>query len=379
MILTNARIVLTDEVIEGTLHIEQDRIKTVEQGRVSIPGAIDCAGGFVLPGLIELHTDNMEKYFAPRPGVEWPGISAVKIHDAQMISAGITTVFDAISIGDIADESTRLHSLNRMVNSLIQARERGFLRADHQLHFRCEVSHAETLSAFELIFDSVGAQLVSLMDHSPGQRQFADLERYRKYYQGKHKLSDAELEEFIARKIHASSLYSQSHRDAICEICLHHGIPLASHDDATSEHVAEACSYKMSIAEFPTTLVAAREAHAQGLCVLMGAPNVMRGESHSGNVAAHELAGEGLLDALSSDYYPTSLLESVFRLAAMETNDYDLPKAVALVSAGPADAVGLTNRGRIEPGAQADLLWVSLDSHQEVRIEHVWKAGERVY
>ena len=378
MILTNAQIVLANEVIHGTVTLNEGRIQSVDTGNVTLPGAIDCQGGYLMPGLVELHTDNMEKHFTPRPGVTWPGMQAFKVHDAQMISAGITTVFDAISVGDVVEGSERLNNLSRMADALSESRARGLTRADHLLHLRCEVSHKDTLHNFRHLMEAHPPQLVSIMDHSPGQRQFANIDKYRQYYKGKYKLSDAELEVFIARQTEASQLYSRDYRRAIADICLDSGIPLASHDDATLEHVEESQAHGMVIAEFPTTVEAACEAHRRGMAVLMGAPNVVRGGSHSGNVAAHDLAAQGLLDVLSSDYYPASLIDATFKLVADERNNYDLPAAVRLVSQRPAQAAGLDDRGVIEAGMKADLIWCEgLDDH--AHIHHVWKDGNRVF
>ncbi|SIS52999.1 alpha-D-ribose 1-methylphosphonate 5-triphosphate diphosphatase [Neptunomonas antarctica] len=378
MILTNAQIVLSNEVINGTLTVENGIISSIDHGSVTLPGALDCQGGFLTPGMIELHTDNMEKHFTPRPGVVWPAIQAFKVHDAQMISAGITTVFDAISIGDVIQGSERLNNLTRMVDALSESRERKLSRADHLLHLRCEVSHKDTLAMFNALLERTPAQLVSVMDHSPGQRQFASLEKYREYYQGKYKLSDVEMDVFVERQTQSSRLYSDTFREQICDTCNRLGIPLASHDDATQAHVDESHHYNMVIAEFPTTAEAAKAAHQKGMGVMMGAPNVVRGGSHSGNIAAHTLASEGVLDILSSDYYPASLLDAAFKIAALESNQYDLPQAVALVSHKPADAVGLHDRGRIQPGCKADLVWSTL-TNDHIHIEQVWKNGNRAF
>jgi len=378
MILTNANIVLDNEVIHGSVTIRDGLIESIDQGAVTLAGVTDCDGGYLLPGLVELHTDNMEKHFTPRPGVAWPGLSAFKVHDSQMISAGITTVFDAISVGDVVEGSERLSNLTRMADALSESRNRGLTRSDHLLHLRCEVSHEDTLNNFKQLSERYQPQLVSVMDHSPGQRQFASIEKYRQYYQGKYKLSDAEMSAFIDRQTEASRLYSDRYRREICAICEQRGIPLASHDDATRGHVAESVGFNMVIAEFPTTFEAAREAHGHGMAVLMGAPNVVRGGSHSGNIAAHTLASEGLLDILSSDYYPASLLDAAFKLASDENNQYDLAKATALVSFKPAQSVGLNDRGRIAPGLKADLIWCEATTdHPHIR--HVWKNGQRVF
>ncbi|WP_296058475.1 alpha-D-ribose 1-methylphosphonate 5-triphosphate diphosphatase [uncultured Amphritea sp.] len=378
MILTNAHIVLENEVIHGSVTIRDGQIESIDQGTVTLPGMLDCDGGYLLPGMVELHTDNMEKHFTPRPGVAWPGLSAFKVHDAQMISAGITTVFDAISVGDVVEGSERLSNLTRMADALNESRTRELTRSDHLLHLRCEVSHEDTLNNFKQLSEQYQPQLVSVMDHSPGQRQFASIEKYRQYYQGKYKLSDSEMAAFITRQTDASRLYSDNYRREICAICHQRGIPLASHDDASREHVAESVGFNMVIAEFPTTYEAAREAHGHGMAVLMGAPNVVRGGSHSGNIAAHTLASEGLLDILSSDYYPASLLDAAFKLASDDNNQYDLAKAVALVSSKPAQSVGLNDRGRIAEGLNADLIWCEA-THDHPHIRHVWKRGQRVF
>jgi alpha-D-ribose 1-methylphosphonate 5-triphosphate diphosphatase len=220
--------------------------------------------------------------------------------------------------------------------------------------------------------------LVSIMDHAPGQRQFASLDKYREYYEGKHGIKGEAMERFIESRLASSARYSDRYRKAIAGICHERGIPLASHDDATTEHASESASLGMSVAEFPTTLEAAQASNELGLKVMMGAPNIVRGGSHSGNIAAATLAAEGLLDILSSDYYPASLLDAAFRLARSESNAYDLPAAIATVSAAPAASVGLTDRGSLSIGKRADLLLVA-ERHSQPLIQSVWNAGVRIF
>jgi alpha-D-ribose 1-methylphosphonate 5-triphosphate diphosphatase len=377
LILTNAKIVCATEVINGTLVVGADGlIESLQASTTSVKGAIDCEGDYLVPGLVELHTDNLEKYFTPRPGVDWPSRSAVVTHDAQIVAAGITSVFDALALGDIIHGSNRLNNLQHMVDALHQAETDQVHRADHFLHLRCEVSFAGALELFESLVDHPLVKLVSVMDHSPGQRQFAREDKYREYYQGKYGFSDEQMAAFIARQIDASARFSDSYRAAIVEACKARDIPVASHDDATTAHVEESARYGMAVAEFPTTLAAARASHESGLSVLMGAPNIVRGGSHSGNVAAAELARHGVLDILSSDYYPASLLDAAFRLAAMD-NDYDLPAAMRTITATPARCAGLADRGDISPGKRADLIWVRADQCPHIR--QVWKRGQRVF
>ncbi|WP_282042275.1 alpha-D-ribose 1-methylphosphonate 5-triphosphate diphosphatase [Halomonas alimentaria] len=376
-VLTNARMILDDEVCQGSLVIRDGRIAAVDAGLSAIPSAVDCDGDYLMPGMVELHTDNMEKYFQPRPKVAWPGRPAALAHDAQMAASGITTVFDALSIGDIDEQSMREGALKQMVGSLQAIMDDGMARIDHRLHLRCEVCQPATLERFESLADSPLLGLVSLMDHAPGQRQFVSLDAYRTYYQGKHRMSDEALEAFIEKQLANSARYSSTNRQAIAAACHRRGLALASHDDATIEHVAESVEYGTRVAEFPTTREAAEASHRHGLAVMMGAPNVVRGGSHSGNIAAAELVSLGVLDVLSSDYYPAALLDAVFRIAATE-GGYSLPRAVATATRTPAQAVGLEDRGRLATGLRADLLRVRVvDEHPLV--QRVWCAGRQVH
>lgn len=377
LILTNAKVVTRNEVLTGTVEIANGRIASVERGNTSLPNAQNLDGDYLLPGLIELHTDNMEKSFMPRPGVRWPSVPAAVAHDVQVVGAGITTVFDALSVGDIMHSSLRLHQLHDMADTVAHTKKEGLLRADHYLHMRCELSFETVVDLFSPFIENTLVRLVSLMDHAPGQRQFTNIDKYREYYQGKYHFSDEKMEEFITRHQHISETYSAKHRTRIVEMCRTHDLPMASHDDACSAHVDEAVENGVSISEFPTTMEAARAACDKGLHVLMGAPNVVRGQSHSGNISARDLAVEGALDILSSDYFPGSILQGVFTMH-QKIEGISLPKAVATATFNPAQAAGMTDRGEIAPGKRADLVRVRLADNMPV-VNEVWSAGERVY
>ncbi len=378
MIINNVRLVLKDEVVSGSLEMQDGVIRSFSDSTSRLPQALDGAGGYLLPGLVELHTDNLDKFFTPRPKVDWPAHSAMSSHDALMVASGITTVLDAIGVGDVRDGGHRLDNLSKMINAITHSQRLGLNRAEHRLHLRCELPHDSTLNLFEQLMHTPGLSLVSLMDHSPGQRQYTSLTKYREYYQGKYQLNDSEMDEFEAQQISLAQRWSQPNRVAISARCRELGIALASHDDATSEHVDESQAIGSVIAEFPTTATAARRSREKGLQILMGAPNIVRGGSHSGNVAAYQLAQQGLLDILSSDYYPASLLDATFRLAQDETNGYDLPAAVALVTANPAASLQLDDRGVISEGKRADLVLAHTD-HGHVHIRQVWAQGRMVY
>lgn len=377
LILTNAKIVTRDEVVMGTVEVDSGRIVAIDRGNTSLPGAQNLNGDYLLPGLIELHTDNMEKSFAPRPGVRWPSVPAAVSHDVQVVGAGITTVFDALSVGDIMHSSARLNQLHDMANTVVHAKKEGLLRADHFLHMRCELSYETVIDLFTPFVENALVRLVSLMDHAPGQRQFINIEKYREYYQGKYHFSDEKMEEFIERHVHISKLYSAKHRAHIVGLCREYALPMASHDDATDAHIDEACQDGVSISEFPTTIEAARAARDRGLHVLMGAPNVVRGQSHSGNISARELAAEGALDILSSDYFPGSILQGVFTMH-QHIEGISLPEAVRTATINPATAAGMTDRGEIAPGKRADLVRVRLADNMPL-VHEVWGAGLRIY
>ena len=353
--LSNTRIVLDKEVMHGSVLIRDGLIADVSGG--SAVAGEDLDGDYLLPGVVELHTDHLEYHISPRPGVRWDPLPAVLAHDAQLAAAGVTTVLDAVRVGGAPGvPESDPGAGRRLADSVELAADAGLLRADHAIHVRCEVSSDYCRDAFGAFADDPHVRLVSLMDHTPGQRQFADLAAFRRYYVGKGRTTDAEFDSFVAPLIERSERYSDGNRRAIAGLAAERGIPLAAHDDATPEHVAESVALGTRIAEFPTTVVAAQAAAERGQQIVMGAPNIVRGGSQSGNVAALELLGLGLLHILSSDYVPSSPLQAVFQLAADGT--LDLPEGVRLVSGNPARAVGLDDRGEITASKRADLVRV---------------------
>lgn len=377
---TNARLVLADRVATGSVVVRDGTIVAIDEGGASATNAAveDIGGDYLLPGLVELHTDHIESHYSPRPKVRWNPLAAVQAHDAQIAASGITTVFDALRVGLDEDAELTGEEMLALANAIASAKADDRLRADHFIHLRCEVSAPDCLRSFRLLEDHPLVGLASLMDHAPGQRQFASLAAYRHYYQGKLKMSDAELEAFSARRIRDSEQYSSLHRNLIATACHERDVAVASHDDATLDHVGEAVAQGIEIAEFPTTMDAATASHSAGMAVLMGAPNIVRGGSHSGNVPARALAEAGVLDILSSDYVPFSLMQAVFTLSR-EVPEIDLPSAVRMVSKTPAEAVGLVDRGEIAVGRRGDFVRVQMDADGTVPVvRSVWRQGRRV-
>jgi alpha-D-ribose 1-methylphosphonate 5-triphosphate diphosphatase len=336
---------------------------------------IDCAGDYLLPGLIEIHTDNLERHIEPRPGTFWNTDRAVLSHDAELAAAGITTAFDAITLGGDVGERARERAYLDAIGSIDCAQSQGLLRAEHRLHLRCELGSPRLLEHLRCARDRREPRLVSLMEHVPGQGQWLDVERFRRHYARRYTLSEQDLDALIERRRADQTAFSAANRATIVEQAREHGWTLASHDDAVSEDVERAQQANCTIAEFPTTLEAAREAHRRGMYVTSGAPNLVRGGSHSGNVAASALASEGLVDIFSSDYCPSSLLHAVFCLAKMA--GVPLNAAVATVSTNPARALDLHDRGRIEEGTRADLIRVR-DTPQGPVVVAAWCAGRQI-
>lgn len=374
--ISNAKLILADEVVDGTLSFENGQIAGLDS---SAHAGIseDFEGDYLVPGLVELHTDHLESHYHPRPKVYWPAMAALQAHDAQVAASGITTVFDAVRLGSDADAQYDLgEHASILIGAISEARHDGRLRADHFVHLRCELASSDALEHFEAHHMAEPVKLASLMDHTPGQRQFVTMDLYYAYYQGKTGRSDAEMERFIAARIEDQKAYSDRNRRGIVGMSHAAGLALASHDDATAAHVDEANSDGVNIAEFPTTREAAAAAREAGLAILMGAPNVVRGGSHSGNISASELAGDGHLDVLSSDYVPFSLMQAAFALPdAVPT--ISLPDAVSMVSRNPARAAGFDDRGEIAVGKRADFARVSIIGGMPV-VRAVWRQGKRV-
>ncbi|HEY9343902.1 MAG TPA: alpha-D-ribose 1-methylphosphonate 5-triphosphate diphosphatase, partial [Inquilinus sp.] len=340
LIVAHARIVTAEAVLTGSVAVAGGRITDLDRDAACPSGAVDFEGDYLLPGLVELHTDHLERHYTPRPGVRWPAVTAVMAHDAQVAAAGITTVFDALALVGGRNGEDRLETLRPMVDGIRQAQSGGMLRAEHFLHLRCEVTEAHVLQLFEPFRDDPLVQFMSVMDHAPGHRQFSDLAKYREIYKGMLGMTDEQIDAQTAERIAASRTHGVTNRDALAAIGRGRGLPIASHDDETVAHIEEAAALGMVVSEFPTTLTAARAARQHGLQILMGAPNLVRGGSHSGNVSAGELAREGLVDILSSDYVPVSLLHGAFTLAEGEAG-IGLPQALATVTVNPARAAGL--------------------------------------
>src|SRR5512147_179266 len=339
LVLTNARVVMRDAMFRGTVHVVGGCIAGIDTLRSGIASAVDLEGDFLIPGLVDIHTDNLERHLEPRPGVAWPSFAALVSHDRQIAAAGVTTVFDSLCVGDQRRGiARRLAALVESLAAMERAQADGMLKSEHFLQLRCEVSAAEVVETFEELVDHPWVRLVSLMDHTPGQRQWANIAKWRQFNSGGN-ISAVELDAIYRRRTSLGVEVAASARREVARICHERNLVVASHDDTTAEHIADAAADGATISEFPTTAFAARLARSAGMHVVMGAPNVVLGSSHSGNVSARELASEGLVDGLASDYVPVSLIHAC--LLFHQAMGMEMPAAVATVTAAPASMVGL--------------------------------------
>jgi alpha-D-ribose 1-methylphosphonate 5-triphosphate diphosphatase len=376
-IFRNARIVTADEEFTGSVVLEDGLIRSVDTGDTSVAGAEDWAGDWLMPGLVEVHTDNLEKHLSPRPGVLWNAHSAMLVHDAQCAAAGITTVLDSVVIGDLDEGGPRCQTQHTSIAALHQCRDEGLMRVAHLLHLRCELSAPDMLEVFHQYTNDALLTLVSMMDHTPGQRQWRDLKTYRRYTERNGSYTDAGFDAMIAQRKADQQAYSLPHRVEIVRECQARGLPMASHDDTLLSDIAQAVQERVVMSEFPTTVEAAQAARTAGMAIIMGGPNMVKGGSHSGNVSAAELAQLDLLDIFSSDYVPSSLLLGTFMLSALD--GWTLPKAVRTVTRNPARAIRLQDRGEIAPGLRADLLRVRMNRAGMPMVTETWFGGTRAF
>ncbi|ATG34523.1 protein PhnM [Phaeobacter piscinae] len=375
LILANATLVLPGETRVGSITLTEGVITDIADGASVPKGAVDLDGDYLCPGLVELHTDNLERHIQPRPKVDWPHAAAIIAHDAELAGTGITTVFDAMRVGSINATESRYGAYARsLASELLELREQDALKISHFLHLRAEVCSETLVDELNEFGDADRVGLVSLMDHTPGQRQFRDMSKLEAYVKGKHGFDDDGFKAHVAGLKRMRDIYGDLHEVEAVKAARRFGAVLASHDDTTAEQVAVSAGHGIHLAEFPTTVEAARACHDHGIKVMMGAPNLIRGGSHSGNVAAKDLAQLELLDVLSSDYVPAALL-----LAAAQLGELwgDIARGLATVTSAPADAVNLTDRGCIEIGKRADLIRFRMRAGVPA-LGAVWSRGNRV-
>ena len=371
--LVGARAVLADrEVADAAVLIEDGCIAAIDPE--SAPGAdeIDLRGRLLLPGLVDLHCDAVEKDIEPRPGVRFPIDLAVAQADKRNAAAGITTAYHALSFN--ADEiGVRDVSLAAEIARHIHAFHGGLI--DNHVHCRYEVTDPESVAQVVALIEGGEADMVSLMDHTPGQGQFKDVASFRDYLAQTYDTSDTELDDILARK-RANAGTAAARIEAVAAAAKARGLPLASHDDDSPARVQAMAALGATISEFPVDMETARAARAHGLEVVFGAPNLVRGASQSGALRALDAVRAGAATCLCSDYAPAMLLAGAFVL--VDQGVLTWPDAARLVSLNPARAAGLEDRGEIAIGQRADLIAADIVDGWP-RVERLWVSGREAY
>jgi alpha-D-ribose 1-methylphosphonate 5-triphosphate diphosphatase len=375
LVLKNAKIVMPTEIVEGSVLLRDGLIEAIFSGACSSPEALDMEGDYIIAGLIDVHTDNLERHMLPRNNADWPVMAALIAHDAQLATAGITTVLDSMCVGTAGKGVRNFAKVEEAIAGMGEAKNCGTFRVDHLLHLRAELSQEKFPEMFSRLHTHPDLRLVSLMDHTPGQRQWADMEKYMVMEKRDFKLTQEEIEAFVDKCREGHDRYSEPNRREVLSVLAGRDVTLASHDDTTLEHVEQAHAEGVRISEFPTTMLAAQAARDRQMEIVAGAPNLVLGRSHSGNVAVEELAQLGLVDVLSSDYAPSSLLYGAFLLAKKTV--IPLHEAIRTVTLNPARLVGLKDRGSIETGKRADLVRVRLVEELPL-VATVWREGTRI-
>lgn len=374
-ILTNAILVLPEEALHGTLVIRGGRIAEIQPGRSHAATARDLEGDHLIPGVVDVHTDNLERQVQPRQNARWPSRSAMIAHDAQCAAAGVTTVFDALCLGDLGFDQGRGQTFLDGVADLDAMAETGLLRSEHFLHLRCEMPAPDMKPALDPVADHPRVRMVSLMDHSPGVGQYRDIPRYVAMRRKQTQMTVEQVQDRIAFLLDQRARLREPQRAWLMDRIRHRDLPIASHDDETAEEVRRNLADGITISEFPVTMEAAEAARDAGVEVIAGAPNIVRGGSHSGNVSAADLVRAGAADAYASDYVPASMVEAAWR--TVEETGISLPQAVAMITDRPARMARLADRGRLEAGLRADLVQLRA-VHGIPVVRRVWREGSRV-
>lgn len=358
MWLSDFTLVLPDRVVpHGSLRI--DRGKVAEIAERPVAGGVDGRGHTLFAGFIDMHGDMIEQELEPRARVDFPMDVALNALDARLAASGVTTAYASVSFsrGVRDGERRSFEHTSRVIRELSEARK--IARVDHRIHARFDITFDNAVEVLSGLLDEGRVDLVSLMDHTPGQGQYRNLEIHIKNKAAHHGISETEARQMVSNAIAIRSRPQEvllNNMQSVARKCRDHGVPLASHDDDTRAKANLMADLGAVIAEFPVTMEAAEVAVQRGLMTAMGAPNAMRGQSYSGNLSARHAHEAGLLSILAADYHPAAMLPAIRALAESDPNG--LAGAARLATANPAKALGLTDRGEIAVGKSADLVVV---------------------
>ncbi|WP_199617690.1 phosphonate metabolism protein PhnM [Paenibacillus alkalitolerans] len=361
-LITGGRIITEEAVLDGfDLLIDGNQISRIaRRGELEIVGGvelIDAEGGYVSPGFIDLHSDYIEHMAAPRPTSLMDFNLSIRETEKELITHGITTMYHSLSLwkgSEYAYKPIREPENVRRLIDIIDETHRSKHLVRHRFHARFEIDNIEEIASLKAFIAEKKVHLVSFMDHTPGQGQYRCLEVFRATVKGYDNLNDEEIDRIIDRHQRKEKLTIDAIRE-LAQFAREHEVAVASHDDDSIEKLELVQSFGAVISEFPITLEIARKAKEKGMYTAAGAPNVLLGGSHSGNLSAAEAIREGSIDILCSDYYPAAMLHAVFELH--RNHGMDLSEMFKLVTLNPAKAVNLDHEiGSIREGKKADLL-----------------------
>ena len=381
-LITNGQIITPVGILAGyEILIEHDRIKQIAKreaiSRESFDVVIDANGGYITPGFVDIHTDYIEQIAAPRPRVLMDFDLALKETEKIVVNQGITTMFHSLSLykgGEFGQKAIRMLENVDKFAKLIENTHTSQHLIRHRFHARLEIDNIEAVPYLKRYIEQKQVQLISFMDHTPGQGQYRDLEIYREAMKGHNHLTDEEVAQVMKNHETKERLTFKGLKE-IADLAKASNVAVASHDDDELAKIDLVKHFHTSISEFPITIEVAQKAKASGLYTVAGAPNVLLGGSHSGNLSAIDAIKEEVIDILCSDYYPASLLHAVFKLH--QQYGYDLAAMIKLVTINPAKAVGMAQEiGSIEAGKKADLLIIEQVEGDYPVITHTFVDGK---
>lgn len=380
MWLSELKIVLPDRVIErGAIYMNDGHIAEIVEGDAP-QESVRAVGLTAIPGIVDVHGDMLERDIEPRPNAQFPFSMGIYELDKRLVGTGITTAYAAISFAWKKGELRRQENAIRIINEVNA--QRNCLLSDLRVHARFEIGNSDTVPALTQLLNENKIQLVSLMDHTPGQGQYGDIDRYVNFMRRWMGVDDSFVDEAAIERLKSKIAEAAAiPRDwdvarEMVNLALANGVPVASHDDDTVEKVTKMAELGVTISEFPVTLEAASEAQRRGMHIVMGAPNAYRGKSTSNNLSAMDGIESGVVDSLATDYFPAAPLQAAFRIA--DEGTLPLHESIKLVTQNPADAVGLTDRGRLAVGTLADIALVA-ENNDHPRIHATFRKGEPVY
>lgn len=368
-ILRSKNVLINEEFVSADVVIKGEFIQ-----RIDVYGANDVAVDLgdkkIVAGIVDLHSDAIEKEIEPRHGATFPVELAIAELDKKLSMAGVTTMFHAIGFEENPKKKRSLEFAKHQIEEIYEANKK-HLGVDNFVHARFELSATDAVEPIKELIDLGKIQLLSLMDHSPGQGQFKTLDKFKTYYSSYYGLNDDEVQDVVNKKLNKDE-------DKINDLINHakkHNMTLLSHDDDCKEKLQGLLDIGVKISEFPLDLEVAKFAVEKGIATGMGAPNIVRGGSQSGNIAAIELVREGVCKYLCSDYHPTSMLQAVYRMR--EDANLPLEKGFAMVTSTPAAYANLEDRGVIAEGKRADI--IVIDDTNIPKVVLTLKDGESIY